>query len=254
MSLAKFNKSFIGLADFYGKTYASLGTARPFGSIDKCDLAFEVEMQKERNYGRDGGMLKTNERVTSIVATLSFQSLSLPNLAIGMRGSLRSENTGTVTDEEHTVTVGGFIRLKGISQTNVVLKNNAGDVTYVDGVHYRRGGSGIQILDGATETIPAIADAAVVKVSYTHAGIDVVEALTAAQPEMTVHFDGLNEAEGGENVAVDFWRWKPSVLKSLSLIGNNFARAEISGDLLLDPTQNLPGRSKFFRWVSQQAA
>lgn len=250
----KHNKSFIGLADIYGRLYAAAGSARPFGSIDKADLSFEEDVRKDQNYGRDGGILNTSGRLTDVVLTLSFQSLTLDNLALAYRGGIRSEAAGTVTDEEHLVDQGGFVRLKGISQSSIVVTNAGGTITYDLGVHYKPGGAGIQILDGASAGKPAIANGSTIKVSHEYQAVDIVEGLIAAQPELTLYFDGINEAEGNENVAVDLWRWKPNLIKSLSMIGSGYARAEIAGSLLLDPTQTLPGRSKFFRWANQKAA
>lgn len=250
----KKNRSFRGLADISGKVYGSAGNYRPFGSIDKCDLAVKLDTATDKNYGRDGGTLVDKSRPDEIALTLSFQSLSLENLALATRGTLRSEAAGTVTDFAITVSPGEFVELDGISQTDISLKNNAGTLTYEEGVHYKRGGSGIEILDGETPTKPKIASEAQLKISYSYAGIDVIEALTAPQTELVILFDGLNEAENNDNTKVKLYRWSPGIVKNLSLISDKFARCELEGKLILDPTRTGEGLSKFFSWITQKAA
>lgn len=85
------------------------------------------------------------------------------------------------------------------------------------------------------------------EVSYTKAATDYVEALTSSGKEYEMIFDGLNEARSGKRAKVQAYRVKPGALQQLGLIGEEYAGAEVSGEVLQDSTKTGAGISKYFR-------
>jgi hypothetical protein len=315
------NKTFLGLADVYLKRYGAPGPLRPVGSVSQCNLTHAEQEVRARNYGREGGTLNSVRRLDTVGVALTFQSLSVMNLADMLRGSvsdlqfetvtdevleaahnvavplahqgvsgvvvtnaagdttysastdytldaaagtITALSTGTITDEqslrvsythnqivdeEHEAYKGALIRLGKIDATHVVVTSEDGNTTYVDGVAYRRTSGGIVVLaDGP------IADEQTIKVSYRYGRQQVIEALTQGQGEYCLTFDGVNEAENNQSVVVDLHRIKFGLPQSLAMIGDDFARMEATGELLLDPAQTGLGASKFYRWIYPGAA
>ena len=99
-----------------------------------------------------------------------------------------------------------------------------------------------------------IGSAAAIKVSYSYGAYERVEALTESQQDWTLNFDGLNEAEGGQNVVADLWRLRFGGVQSFDLIGDEYINLQLTGFLLRDPNQTGTGVSKFFRWLYPAAA
>ena len=244
------NLSFLGLADIYLKRYgvASAG-AYPIGSVSKCDITHEEEEKTQQNFGRDGGTLNAVSRLTKVGINLTLQSLSKSNLALALRGTASSVAAGAVVDEVVVAKKGALVPLANVGATAVVVKNSAGSTTYVNGTDYTVTGAGIIPAEAG-----AITEDQSLKVSYSHPGADVVEALTSGTSEFTLYFDGVNEAEGNRNVSVAIWRIKTKLAKTVGLISDDFATLELEGEALLDATQIGALKSKFYRWAYAKAA
>jgi hypothetical protein len=73
-----------------------------------------------------------------------------------------------------------------------------------------------------------------------------LEALTQAAKEYDVLFEGLNEARSGKAVTFHAYRWKMGPAQQLDLIGNDFAKLDITGKLLRDDAIVTAGLSKYF--------
>lgn len=242
------NRSFIGLADCYMKQYQVEEAARFTGSLSQLQLQVQEEVQRQRNYGREGGNLKTARRVTGVQVNAVFQSVSIANLGLALRAGTSAVNSGTASDEPKKGYLGALIRTDHPNPTSVVVTDDPMTVTYDINVDYKVTGAGIVPLAGG-----AITEGQDLLLSYSYGGYDVVEALTGSQKEFTLYFDGLNEAEGGTNVAVDLWRISWGTVQDFQLVGDSFINLALAGDLVLDPTR-AANESKFFRWLYPQAA
>lgn len=243
------NRSFIGLADCYLAPYATAGAARFLGSLSQLQLQYDEEQKEQRNYGREGGLLNASTRVNKIAVNATFQSISKANLALALRAAATDEVGGTVTDEPHTAYPDALVRTAHPNPTAVVVTDDAGAVTYDEGDDYRVTGAGIVPVAGGD-----IGSAAAIKVSYSYGAYERVEALTESQQDWTLNFDGLNEAEGGQNVVADLWRLRFGGVQSFDLIGDEYINLQLTGFLLRDPNQTGAGVSKFFRWLYPAAA
>ena len=83
-------------------------------------------------------------------------------------------------------------------------------------------------------------------VTYTSAATTDIEPIVATNADYVVFFDGLNEANGDKAVQVTCHRVQFSPLKSLSLIGDDFADVVIEGELLSASGKG-DNESKFFQ-------
>lgn len=155
-------------------------------------------------------------------------------------GAASAQATGSVSDEAHTVNaVGEFIPTNFLP--SAITSVEVGATAMVEGVDYEARPSGIVILAGAIEP------ADVVLITYTRAAADIVEAMTGAGKEYELMFDGLNEARSGKRTRVRAWRVKPGVLAQLALLGEEYAGAEVTAELLADPTKVGANISRFFK-------
>lgn len=162
------NLSFLGLADVYLKPYGVAGAAVHVGSVSACDVTHEEDAKVQQNFGRDGGVLNTVRRLTSVGVNLTFQSLSINNLARALRGGILSVDGDSVVDEDVTADHDVAVALDNfnlVASPAPVVKNSAGTTTYVAGTDYT--------INSAAGTITAlstgaITDAQALKVSYTH--------------------------------------------------------------------------------------
>jgi hypothetical protein len=70
--------------------------------------------------------------------------------------------------------------------------------------------------------------------------------------EYEMLFDGLNEARSGKKARVTAYRVKPGALQQLGLIGEEYAGAEVTAEVLQDSTKVGAGISKYFKIEIQQ--
>jgi len=122
----------------------------------------------------------------------------------------------------------------------------AGKTTVVSGTDYEVRGAGLYVFTGATIAGEAWT------VGYTKAATDVVQALVDSGKEYEMMFDGLNEARSGKKTRVTAYRMKPGALQQLALIGEDYAGAEVSGEVLQDSSKVGAGVSKYFKVEIQQ--
>lgn len=240
--------SFVGLADFYLKPYGVDAAARATGGLAKCQLTPQIDKKEQKNYGKAGGKLAINERFVGATLAMTFQSLSIANLALMLRGGVTAVAAGTISSgsaETYKAYLGGLIRLNHINPAaGIVVKNEAGDTTYVAGVDYTVTGAGVIPL-----ATGSIVDASNLKISGAYGASQIVDAFINSANEYTVYADGINEQDGNKPVVIDLYRLRFGAAKNVDIVGDDFANLEVEAELLLDPTQTGVGASKFFRWV-----
>lgn len=74
-----------------------------------------------------------------------------------------------------------------------------------------------------------------------------IEALVTGAQEFTMTFEGMNEANTGQEVNVTIHRVKIGATSDLGLIGDDFASLEVTGEVLLDSSITTEGLSQFFK-------
>lgn len=247
--MAKKNLSFVGLADIYMKKYDAAAPARYVGSVSACNIQHEEENLRQRNFGREGGTLNTVSRLDQVNVGITFQSLSIENLARVLRGGVTDVAADSVTEEARTAYLGALVRTEHMNIENVVVTDDTSTTTFVEGTDYRVTGAGIVILEAGS-----ITEAQAILVSYDYTAQQVVEAFTEGQQEYGLYFDGINEADNNRNVVVDIHRLKLGLPEQLDLIGEGFITMATTGEALLDSNQVGAGTSKFYRWIYPSAA
>lgn len=237
-------QAFIGKGSIYLEEIGGNAGLVPFGNCPEFTLTFaEDKKEMTDSEGAGGGTIATVSRISGVTGAISALSISKENLAIALRGLISTEAVTAVTDEVATCYLGSFVEFAKVPDTStIVVKNSAGDVTYVAGTDYEVKSSGIVMLAGGDVT-----DAESITLSYTPKGAIVIESLATTQKEYRMVFDGLNEADSGNPVELACHKIKFSPAQALSLISDDFASLPLSFDVLKDETITGSTKSKYCR-------
>lgn len=244
--MATKHETYRGSGDCYMKHRGVPGPLKKLANTSTVDFAFEEEAESLRA-GKGNAVVDEVRSISDVTATITVHSFNAAELEIGLRAGVSSVASASVTDETVTAYKGGLIRLAHPNPTAVTVTDNAGTTTYAAGTDYLVQPSGIFI-----PAASSIVDASTIKVDYTHAGYDLIEALIHAGYEFEFHFDGLNDASG-KSVLIDAYRFKPGLLSNLQWHGDGgFASFELTGALLADTSKPV-GKSQYFRVIEQAA-
>jgi len=239
-------RPYLGSGKVYGRIVGSAAPLRELGNVSELKIKTEEDVKElTDNTSSGGGTYAEVRRVKSASASMTLHDLNRANLAMALRAASETVASGTVTDEPQTAYQSGLVRLAHPQPTSVVVTDTGGSTTYVEGTDYEVRQGGVFILDGS------ITDGTAIKVSYAHAGYDVIEALTESTQELELSFDGMNEADSDKPVVVDIYKLSLAALGELSLIGDDFGGLALEGKLLKDLSKTGSGKSKYFK-VSQQ--
>lgn len=232
-----------GKGPVLGKEYGADTGLVHFGSTSELKVTFDEEMDVlEDGDNPAGGELAVATRIKSATVNITIDDCAPENLAIAMAGTATTQVAGTVTDEVVKVYAGGMSRLAHIPAGSVVVKNQAGDVTYDLGTDYTITGAGITLPSGSS-----ITDKSSVKVSYAYGEEANIEAMLNTGKVMTLCFDGINAARDNKSRVVDLHKVKFGPAKEVVYKDKGFARITLSGRLLRDENQTGDARSKYMR-------
>ena len=218
---------------------------RNIGNVSALDIAVAttVAEHQESSTGARGIDLRLTTQIVANV-NITMESFNAENLALGLYGDSATTTAGAVVDEVVICKLDKTVALNHLGVTNVVVKDTAtGLVTYLVDVDYTVNpevGS-INFISGGT---PLTEDESL-DISYDYADYDQVEALTVAQPERWLRFEGLNTADGNKAVVVDIFKFGADPLAQLALIGDAVGQIQLAGSALAD-TGRVTG-SKYFR-------
>lgn len=163
--------------------------------------------------------------------SVTITEVAGPALAAAMQGSASSLNepSGSVTDEAVTAILGRFVKLafRNIAVTGFSVKNSAGTVTYVMGTDYS-----VNYAMGFIEvlTTGAIADAAALKVSYTHNAVTgiKIDGGTVPQVKGELFLDGTNLVDG-RPLQVRIWDATLTADGAVDFMSDNFVELKMKG-------------------------
>lgn len=240
-------QTYIGKGILYLGPFAGDAARRDVGNVSKLEIAFDEDKKDQPNYrSPGGGNYNTLSRVKAVNVNMTLLELSAENLAVAAFGDTSAVTATAVTDESQVAYVGGLVRTAYMIDTSVapVVTDATGVTTYVEGTDYNvaAGGAGVVIISGG-----AIADADAILIDYTKKAGNIVQALTESALEYSLVFDGLNEAESSRPVVIEIYRFKPAPLKTLGVIGDDYANLEIDGESLPDTTIVAAGLSQYFK-------
>jgi len=218
----------------------------------KISIGVSVDEHKEATTGqRAVDKRRTTETKVGVSAIL--ESLNKENLATALRGTAATVAAGNAADESVTAYLGKTVALAHVKVSTVVVKDDTGTVTYEADKNYTvnaEAGS-INILTAAEQTARGAAanidDEDDLKVSYSYAAQETVEAMTEAAKDYCLRFEGLNTAEDNKAVVVEIFKFSSDPLKELSLIGDSLGQMPLEGAAQMDLTRTTG--SKFFREI-----
>lgn len=240
--------TYIGAGQVYLRRLDTSFGLLPVGDAETLNLAVETEdITKQQHSQTGGGNLDKVTRVTKVGVTLALSELSPENVALAMYGSASAVSVTPVVDEDQVAYTGALVKFNNAPDTSVayVVKNDAGDTTYVKDTDYTVSALGITMITGG-----GITSGDTIKVSYTPMASDVVELLSNSGYSYELVFEGLNEANGGKAQPIDLYRVKFSPAADLGLITDEFGSLTVEGEALVDSAITGAGLSRFGKiWI-----
>lgn len=234
---------YLGSGKIYARVAGAAAGLVELGNASKLELSVKEDKQKLKDFSKaGGGTYSSVSRIDEVTVQMTLNDLNKTNVSRAVFGTESAVASGTVADEAVIAYKGAIVPVAHPNPTAVVVKNSAGSTTYVAGTDYEVRAGGIYIMDTGT-----ITEAQALKVSYSYAAYNKVEAMTQGAIVLELHFEGLNEANSGKPVILDIFRAQLSPTKALSLLGDKFADLEIEAEVLKDSTKNGIGISQYFR-------
>lgn len=234
---------------FYAAVYGSAALL-PIGNVLEASTEQTESVEKQDDMTALGGGTHAElRRVTGVMFKAKLADLNIVNLSRALRATVTPEDAGTVTDAPYLATLGSLIPLphSGVSALTVKVGATAGAAVVVAAGGYELRPEGVWL----KEVAPGVVNGNNLWLSYSYADQVVIEALTAAASELYIRFAGLNEVESGKPSIVDMWRVSQGVAKQLALIQKGFTTLDIEGELLMDPTKEGVGISKYMRAIER---
>ena len=196
-----------------------------------------------------GGEYDALSRITSMSLTMNWRELYTGNLAAMYWGDVTKVPAKTVTDETHVATKGGTILLDNMPLIITSVTSAVGSTVFVEGDDFQMTGSGIEILEAGD-----IADAASLKITYSSASVDVIEALTNSGKVYEILFEGANAAGTKQRLNLQYFRCQLSPSASTDWIStDDFMGAEVVAKVLSDPAKVGAGKSKYMKIMKEVA-
>lgn len=242
--------SYIGSGKVYLREIGAAAGLIEAGNCSKLTFGVTEDVKELKDYTNPGGGTQNEvRRINAVEASMTMHDLIHSNLSRVLYGASSTVASAAVTDETHTAYKGAFIPFTYLPAASPAwtVTDNAGTTTYVKDTDYEVRNGGIFILSGGS-----IVDASTIKVDYTKAGADVVQALVNSGKEYELVFDGLNEARSGKKTRVTAHRVRIGAAKEIGLIGADYAALEVTGKLLKDSTKNGTTISQYFKVEIEQ--
>jgi len=235
---------YLGSGKLYARVAGSTTTGlMQLGNASKLELAVKEDKQKLKDYSKPGGGTYSSvSRISEATLQMTLNDLNKTNVARAVFGSESAVAGATVIDEAVTAYKDAIVALAHPNPTAVTVSHTSGTPAYVANTDYEVRAGGIFIIAAG-----AITNGQALKVDYTYAAYDKVEAMTSSSILLELHFEGLNEANSGKPVIVDIYKAQLSPTKALSLLGDKFADLEIEAEVLADTSKSGVGISQYFR-------
>lgn len=173
--------------------------------------------------------------------SITCESLSLRNLALGFWGSTGEEAAGSATDIPVAMAPGAYVTLphQNIDLASFELLDASDVAVDADLYEFDQEFGVIRFADTAT-VVAATAN-------YDYNGVTRLDALTqVAAPERFVRFEGINTING-ELVLVEIPRAQFSPLQNLPLINEEVASFTMEGKILQDQLAVGEGDIRYYR-------
>lgn len=234
---------YLGSGKIYARSYGAAAGLMELGNASKLEIAVKEDKQKLKDYSKPGGGTYSSvSRISEATLQMTLNDLNKSNVARAVFGTEVAVAGATIADEAVTAYKGAIVPLLHPNPTAVTVTNDAASTTFVANTDYEVRAGGIYIIPAG-----AITNTQALKVDYTFAAYDKVEAMTSASILLELHFEGLNEANSGKPVIVDIYKAQLSPTKALSLLGDKFADLEVEAEILADTSKTGVGISQYFK-------
>jgi hypothetical protein len=239
------DQSFIGKGVVYIGPYDASAGMRDVGNVTALSLEVSEDEKKIMDYSQGGGGTRNSmRRISAVSFKATLTDFNADNWALAMSGlqnAYASENK-TVTPFSLKAWHGSLTRIPGKTPTAVVVKDATESTTYTLGTDYKVTDAGIVALSGGS-----IGDGDTVKI-FCHTGAATrIEGYNNTGQVLKAVFEGLNEAQSGSPVIIDFWRLRLGAGANLAMIADDYGNIELTGELLQDSTITGNGLSQYVR-------
>lgn len=230
------------------------GSAAPFlkvGLVSTIQQTIETnDITLNDTTTPQGGEYDAVSRITSMSLSINFRELYTWVLAALVWGDATSVASTTITDEEVTAVPGSTAALAQMPLEITEVTDATGTTTYDEVDDYIMTGSGIEFVEGG-----AISASTPVKVTYTTAAVDVIEALTNSGKVFEFLFEGENAAGTQKRIECRYWRCRLNPANQQDWINtDDFLQSQATAKVLSDPTKVGAGKSKYCRIKKEKAA
>jgi len=212
------------------------------GEVDTLALAHDREKKSlPTNRTCAGGNRNSFFVVNGVDLSLKMLEFDANNLNIGLFANSATVVAGTIADEEHDATGGGFVKFVYPPSENITIEDTAGGggVTYAEGTDYEIRTGGINVVSGG-------AISGVIYANYDHDGLTITQALTEGGKEYEFLFDGLNKASNCDPFTLEVFRFKPGIAETLELITGEYMGMDLSGEILVDEAKTGTNESQYY--------
>lgn len=234
---------YLGSGKLYARTQGAAAGLMELGNASKLEIAVKEDKQKLKDFSKPGGGTYSSvSRISEATLQMALNDLNKTNVARAVFGTEVAVTGDTIADEAVTAYKGAIVPLLHPNPTAVTVSHTSGTPNYVANTDYEVRAGGIYIIPAG-----AITDAQALKVDYTFASYDKVEAMTSSSILLELHFEGLNEANSGKPVIVDIYKAQLSPTKALSLLGDKFADLQVEAEILADTSKTGVGISQYFK-------
>ncbi len=245
----------IALVD-YAKLFAKTAGLMVMGNAPALAINVTENVERIPDYTTSaGGTHCTVRTIESAQVQMTFTCHSTELLALSMYGEGTSGNVATaaVVGEEHVAWPGALVPLADMPDPSMAIAVTGtaaqSPPTYVLGTDYSITESGsILILPGSSIPAPTVTDGEGVpniKVSYQRAEQSRIQLFTRPSLPQAFHFDGVN-AVNRLPVQFRLFRVKFSPAASVTVIGDNASRLELTGEIERDESVSVGSGSNPF--------
>ena len=235
--------SYIGKGSFSARVKGAAAGMLPLGNVSAANVRITEEKKELLDYqSAGGGQANALRRIQTVELGLTLRDFSAANIAKALFGAASVVAAGTGVTQSVVGYEDALTPLGKAGITNLVVKDVTDTTTYVAGTDYDLVRSGLWVY-----TAGAIANGATLHLTYDHPAQNVVEALVNAGLEYEVFLDGLNEAQSGKAVAINFHRLRFGPVGDWGLIADDYGELALTGDLLKDTTNTTAGLSQYMK-------
>lgn len=237
------------------------GTGEPFrdvglvSSYQQAHQTTDITLPNTRT--PSGGTFDKVTRITGMTLAINFREFNSGNLAALLWADVNAVPSTAVSDETHIALLDREIVLDRMPKTiTSVTDTQVTPVTYVEDTDFRLTNSGIEVLPGSAlaTAITAAAGDFSLKVSYTCADFDEIEALVNSGQEFEIFFEGVNGAGTQGRINCRYWRVKFAPAATLDWLNTqDFMGMDAACEVLADTTRGA-GKSQYMKIQKEKPA